>query len=188
MLKGPDENRPPSRQVRPIPGVVDTLIEVLHAVLDSLEKDLHMLPDEKFALIRVIPCLLVLMDGDPNPKGSPRKGLGASSQDLSSDLAHFNAFRDKRVRLAVAQRFLRRYPVVPLYADIAWSWAEMLPRAAHYEHETMDQVFGRVPDERAKGLYNLTSEWWLFTTLCLFVIFHSFPPFSTFCTLFLSSL
>jgi hypothetical protein len=83
----------------------------------------------------------------------------------------WNAFKDKRIRLPLVQKVMKRYPIVPLLGrccpgleeilqafhalsvslfaeDLVCMTGSLLPRAGHYEADLMDAAFGRIPDEK----------------------------------------
>lgn len=99
---------------------------VLNAMLDMVicdhEDNRFVSADERFRLIRVVPHLMVLIDGDP---------LEPKSQ---------NVF--KRHNASVIQKLFKRYPILPLHADMSITLLTVLERAPHFHRSSMGSTWG----------------------------------------------
>ncbi|EQC32619.1 hypothetical protein SDRG_09932 [Saprolegnia diclina VS20] len=78
---------------------------LLKHVLVHLEKKMHLAHD-KFAYLRVLPYFLLVLDKDGHGKA--------------------NAFKGNKAKLEALGKFLRRYPVLPVYADMTLRPATLL--------------------------------------------------------------
>lgn len=99
-------------RLKNIRGFDRVLNEILDLVVSNLENNVYVTPDEKFGLIRLVPHLMVIVDGD------------------SSDAKSFNVF--KKSNAHALQRILKRYPVVPLFGDMTITVLYILERAQHF--------------------------------------------------------
>ena len=99
-------------RLKNIRGFERVLNEILDLVVSNLENNVYVTPDDKFGLIRLVPHLMVLVDGD------------------ASDTKSFNVF--KKSNAHALQRILKRYPVVPLFGDMTITVLYILERAQHF--------------------------------------------------------
>ena len=84
-------------RLKTIRGYERIFTEILELILNNLENGVYVTPDERFGLIRLVPHIMVIIDGD------------------LSDLKSINVFTFKKINLSSIQKVLRRYPVVPLF-------------------------------------------------------------------------
>ena len=95
--------------LKKIPGHEEILIEMLQQNVDFIENERHLMPDEKYRLIRSLPHLMLLIDGEMEESGKPSGILGKV----------VNVFKDKRVRLTPLQAIFKSYPVrVPCFPAV----------------------------------------------------------------------
>ena len=85
-----------------IPGHEEILIEMLQQNVDFIENERHLMPDEKYRLIRSLPHLMLLIDGELGGALKPGSPIGKV----------INVFKDKRIRLAPLQAIFKSYPVL----------------------------------------------------------------------------
>ena len=128
-------------EVKQIIGHEDIIIEILEQATDNLENHIFVTPDEKFRTIRVLPHLMLLLDGD-------------ASQPKS-----FNVFKSKQVKINVLQKLFREYPVVPLYGDMPITLCYILYRITHFDRATMGAQWGETPDVRVINHHNIATHW-----------------------------
>jgi cytoplasmic FMR1 interacting protein len=99
-------------RLKNIKGFERVLNEILDLVVSNLDNNVYVTPDDKFGLIRLVPHLMVLVDGD------------------ASDTKSFNVF--KKSNAHALQRILKKYPVVPLFGDMTITVLYILERAQHF--------------------------------------------------------
>lgn len=128
-------------EIKQIIGHEDIIIEMLEQATDNLENHIFVTPDEKFRTIRVLPHLMLLLDGE-------------ASQPKS-----FNVFKSKHVKLSVLQKLFREYPVVPLYGDMPITLCYILYRITHFDRSTMGAQWGESPDTKVISHHNITTHW-----------------------------
>ena len=104
-----------------------------------------MAPDEKFQLIRVLPHLLLLADGDTSESS---KGSGAC-----------NVFKKYKSKLLPIQKIICKYPVVPLYGDMTITAIYILERASNYDEGTMKNVWSNQADNIVSAGYDIVTYW-----------------------------
>jgi cytoplasmic FMR1 interacting protein len=108
-----------------IRGCEGILTELLDVALDKFESDTALLlPDERFGFLRAAAHLMLLVDGDP------------------ADPKSLNVFSSKWSRQPVVLKLFKRFPVVPLYADMTITLLYILDRAPHFNRETMCETWG----------------------------------------------
>ena len=136
-------------RLKQIGGYDRVLNAMLDMVISDHEANLFVTPDEKFRLIRVVPHLMVLIDGDP---------LEPKSQ---------NVF--KRHNASAMQKIFKRYPILPLHADMSITLLKVLERAPHYNKSSigtawgsdasMTSTGGKIADLESYPEYDLKSHW-----------------------------
>ncbi|GMH96491.1 hypothetical protein TrVE_jg14429 [Triparma verrucosa] len=109
-----------------INGHEEVLCEMIEQACDFLEEENYLLPDEKYRLIRALPHLMLLADGEAEVPKS------------------FNIFKPPKNMLNVArlQKIFKRYPYVPEAGDMSITMRLILARAPHYDSESMDSYWG----------------------------------------------
>jgi len=125
--------------VKRIAGHEDILIEMLLQCVDHLEEEIYVTPDEKYRLIRSLPHLLLLIDGE------------------GEDSTSFNIFKNKKLKLNNIMKLFQKNPVVTEYGDMAIQLQYILARAPHYDSESMDQNWEGARD--VEQLYDLRDRW-----------------------------
>ena len=88
--------------IKRIPNHDKALIMLLEYAMDCNMKDLFMTPDEKHRTLRVIPILMLLIDG-----------IDGNAVD-----SRHSVFKSKAINISELQQLFKRHPVLPLYADI----------------------------------------------------------------------
>mmetsp|Transcript_22337 Transcript_22337/g.32537 ORF Transcript_22337/g.32537 Transcript_22337/m.32537 type:complete len:1588 (+) Transcript_22337:206-4969(+) len=129
------------QEVKQIMGHEDVLIEILEQVTYNLENHVFVTPDEMFRTIRVLPHLMLLIDGD------------------AADPKSFNIFRNKAVKLAPLQKLMKEYPVTPLYGDMPITLFYIMYRVPHFDRASMGAAWGETPDSRTEAHHNITTHW-----------------------------
>ncbi|CAM9167660.1 unnamed protein product, partial [Phaeothamnion confervicola] len=127
--------------VKRVAGHEEVLLRMLAQAMERIEAERFLTPDGKFALLRALPFLVVLLDGD---------GAGDAS---------FNVFKQKRVRMKDVQKVFQRYPVVPEYADMAMKMGLVVQKAPHFDVDTMGGLFGSADDAKVAAEYSVTRHW-----------------------------
>jgi cytoplasmic FMR1 interacting protein len=112
-------------EVKRVRGHEDVLQEVLDHCLQYLDHKLYMHAEEKFRLIRVMPYLLLLLDGnDDEPKS-------------------YNVFTGKKYKsLPQVQKYIKHNPVVPVCGDMSLTLGHVLELTRHFERDTMASAWG----------------------------------------------
>ena len=109
-------------RLKPILSYEKVIGNILDLSLSNFETGLFATSDEKFGLIRLMPHLMVLLDGDGNdPKSA-------------------NVF--KRQNASSFQKVFQRYHTVPLFGDMCISLHSVLERAQHFNKATFGDLWG----------------------------------------------
>lgn len=75
-------------------------------------------PEDKFMLYRLIPVCLFWLDTSDDPKALLRN---------KGELAvHFLSYRPQDWNLSRAQKFIKQYPIIPLFGDIHFNCLDIL--------------------------------------------------------------
>jgi cytoplasmic FMR1 interacting protein len=127
-------------EVKRVIGHEDVLVEVLEQATSSLENHIYTTPDEKFRYMRVIPYLLMFIDGD------------------AEDPKSINVFKGKLFKIGSAQKLFKEYPVIPLYGDMPITTYFILSKAPHFDH-SMSSTWGEFPDARVVANHQLSTHW-----------------------------
>ena len=129
-------------ELKKIDGHEDVLIEMLTQCTDFLERGIFVTPDDKYRLLRGLPHLLLLIDGDKDIEGS------------------FNVFKQKKVKLDGIKALFKTYPILPMYGDMPIRPEVILRRAPHYDVATMGaQWGGDGVDKKVEASYQISSHW-----------------------------
>ena len=128
--------------VKKIPGHEQVLCEMIEQCADFLEQENYLTPDEKYRLIRAMPHLMLLADGEADASKS------------------FNIFKNKLVNVDRLKRLFKRYPYVPEVGDMSITVNYILQRAPHYNPESMDSAWGGGEvSNKVKDDYLLHTHW-----------------------------
>lgn len=98
-------------------------------------------PEEKFRLLRSIPHLLLIADGN------------------AEDPKSFSVFKTSRIQLAPLQKLLRANPVLPVYGDVSVSVEQLLQRSGHYQRDAARGLWTNEEDPNIIALHNICSHW-----------------------------
>jgi cytoplasmic FMR1 interacting protein len=128
--------------LKKIPGHEDVLIEMLQQNVDFIENERYLMLDEKYRLIRSLPHLMLLIDGDSDE--------GANKV--------INVFKDKRIKLTSLQAIFKAYPVVPECGDMSMTMLIILQRSPHWD-TSMEKAWGGEPDRKVVARYSLPTHW-----------------------------
>jgi cytoplasmic FMR1 interacting protein len=120
-------------RLKTIQGGERVLCEITNLVVENLEGCVFMTPDEKFGFIRLIPHLMVLLDGD------------------LTDPKSFNIFNTKKIAISTLQKLMKRYTVVPLHADMSITLLYILERCPHFDFFTVGDTWGSYSNTGVKG-------------------------------------
>eukprot|EP01132_Coremiostelium_polycephalum_P008287 gene8287-10183_t len=90
----------------------DVLPFIVNQCADYMEEEKYILPSEKNCLLRVMPFVLFLIDGE--------------------DSKH-SLLKNKNVNISRYAKIFRKHPVVPLYGDMQITLESLVDRAPHYE-------------------------------------------------------
>jgi cytoplasmic FMR1 interacting protein len=120
-------------RLKTIQGYERVLCEIMNLLVENFEDCLFMTPDEKFGFIRLIPHLMVLLDGDV------------------TDPKSFNIFNTKKIAISTLQKLMKRYTVVPLHADMSITLLYILERCPHFNFFTVGDTWGSYSNTGVKG-------------------------------------
>jgi cytoplasmic FMR1 interacting protein len=118
----------------------EVLIEMLQQCVDFLERGIFVTPDDKYRLLRGLPHLLLLIDGD-------------------KDDGTFNVFKSKKVKLDPVKALFKQFPVLPMYGDMPIRPEVILQRAPHYDVASMGASWGGVEDKGVAEKYQIKGHW-----------------------------
>lgn len=127
-------------EIKRVIGHEEVLVEVLEQATYSLENHIYTTPDEKFRYMRVIPYLLMLIDGD------------------AEDIKSVNVFKGKLFKIGPVQKLFKEYPVIPLYGDMPITTYFILSKAPHFEY-SMGAAWGETPDAKVVANHQLCNHW-----------------------------
>eukprot|EP01114_Cavostelium_apophysatum_P018213 TRINITY_DN5592_c0_g1_i1.p1 TRINITY_DN5592_c0_g1~~TRINITY_DN5592_c0_g1_i1.p1 ORF type:complete len:1338 (-),score=458.14 TRINITY_DN5592_c0_g1_i1:118-4131(-) len=102
-------------ELQQIPGFDDVLTVIVDTCADILEAGRYLLPNEKHCLLRVMPYVLFLMDGEQN--------------------SQYNIFKSKKLKLNRFSSIFKKYPVVPLYGDMQITLDSTIKRSPHFDEK-----------------------------------------------------
>ncbi len=134
--------------IKRIPNHEKALISLLEYALDCSMKDLFMTPDEKHRTLRVIPILMLLIDG----------GYGNDSNDIPID-SRLSVFKSKAINITELQQLFKHYPVLPLYADINITVVNIFDRSVHFKISDMGNQWGGAVKEKVEFAHSVTKHW-----------------------------
>lgn len=117
------------------------LLECLDLTLTCLDDINYVLPEEKFCYLRVIPYLLLLIDGELDDNKSS------------------NIFKNGKIKISNIQKLLKKNPIVPLYADMTLNLEVVLQRCPHYDKTTAASWGAEPIEHKVIESYDLRSYW-----------------------------
>lgn len=131
-------------EVRRVGGHEAVLLSLLDLALTSLDKGFYVTPEEKFRFLRILPFLMVMVDGD------------AQEEPKS-----FNVFKTSKIKATRLQAVFKKYPIVPLYGDMSIAMEIILHRSSHYDRAAMGSQWGQKEADAAVASppYDLRSAW-----------------------------
>jgi len=127
-----------------IEGHDEVFANLLQFCLESLQQGRYHTPNEKYRLIRSLPHLMLLIDGDGDDKGST------------------NVFKHPKVSpkmLKSIREMFKAHPVVPIYGDMALTLIQIIRRATHFDYEDMAGDWGHQPEEKVRQSYDILTHW-----------------------------
>eukprot|EP01105_Mastigella_eilhardi_P007592 TRINITY_DN1906_c0_g1_i1.p1 TRINITY_DN1906_c0_g1~~TRINITY_DN1906_c0_g1_i1.p1 ORF type:complete len:1157 (+),score=386.18 TRINITY_DN1906_c0_g1_i1:74-3472(+) len=92
----------------------DVLAQCITVCANFIETERYLLPVEKHRLLRVIPYVLLLMDGE--------------------DSKH-DAFKSKHLNISQLKSIFKRFPIVTVYGDMQIGLEAFIKRATHYDEK-----------------------------------------------------
>lgn len=120
----------------------DVLVQILEHSSEYIVKDLHITPDEKHRALRVMPTMMLLIDGEPdNPKQSVFKHKALTNL------------------IPTLQQIFKRHPVVPLYADITITVMYIFERSPNFNGEEMGSSWGADEKEKIEREHSVKMHW-----------------------------
>lgn len=128
-------------EVKRISGHENVLLDIIDSTMDQIDNIFYLMPDEKFRLMRVLPYLMLIVDGEVE------------------DRHGFNIFKTNKIKITVLQKLFKKSPVVPLYGDMSMTLELVLAKSGHYDRSSMGASWGRDPDSKTIAQYNLRSHW-----------------------------
>lgn len=128
-------------EIKNVSGHEDILFDMLMFTNEKYESSLHMLPDEKFQILRVLPYFLWMIDGN----GTDAKSL--------------NAFKQYKSRLGPIQKLCRMFPIVPIYGDVTIGNLFILQKCDHFDINTMLNQWSPSTENINDVGYDITNSW-----------------------------
>eukprot|EP00052_Salpingoeca_macrocollata_P011587 m.89408 g.89408 ORF g.89408 m.89408 type:complete len:1357 (+) comp18120_c0_seq1:24-4094(+) len=128
-----------------VEGFKDALALMVNVCCDLYDQGFFVVPEEKFDLLKAITMGLALLDG-------------SDARDPKAD-EKLSIHKNKRLRLPSAVKILKRWPIVPLIADMHIALPNFLTKAAPHIDQT--QWAHEEADESSSPLavkYQLTSQ------------------------------
>lgn len=116
------------------------LIGCIELAIQQLNEELYVLPEEKFRLERVIPYLVVLVDGDSD----------SGKQN--------NIFKNGKLKIKDLQHFFQSHIVCPVHADINLVLETVLHLAPNYNMNKRER-YGSTPSPDATNSYDVELFW-----------------------------
>ena len=111
-------------EIKRVNGHENVFLDCLEVVMNTLDRNLYVTPDELFRMVRVLPYFMLVCDGE------------------SDEPKSFNIFKTGKIKLSNLQRVFKKYPVVPLYGDMNICMEIVLRRSGHYDSVKMGSVWG----------------------------------------------
>ena len=105
-----------TNEVRRIKGYEHILTDSINIALDLFEKQLFLRPEEHFKLLRVIPYLMLLTEGNSS----------------TSDKNSFNIFETKAIRVHALQKLYKAFPVIQLYGEATITVDHIFQSSIHF--------------------------------------------------------
>jgi len=102
-------------EVQQISGFDEILALMINQCATWIENDKYVLPTEKHCLLRAMPYILFLMDGDQNSK--------------------YNIFKTKLIKLDRFYKIFKKYPYVPLYGDMQIYLETYIRGSPHFDEK-----------------------------------------------------
>jgi cytoplasmic FMR1 interacting protein len=127
-----------------IKGHDEVFAALLSFCLESLQQGKYATPNEKYRLIRSLPHLMLIIDGDGDDKGST------------------NVFKHPSIpakMLRAIREMFKAHPVVPIYGDMALKLIEIIRRATHFNYGDMAEDWGFTPEPKVAQSYDLLTHW-----------------------------
>jgi cytoplasmic FMR1 interacting protein len=128
-------------EVKKVSGHEDVLIDLLEYALESTEKNMFMTPDEKHRALRVVPFLMLLIDGE------------------AADPRSLNVFTTKKLNIPSLQQLFNKHPVLPLYADMTITVIYIFERSPHFDRGEVAKLWGDDLPVKTAAEYNVASHW-----------------------------
>jgi len=123
------------REVQAVPGFDEVVATMASLAIDYLDNEWYVLPSEKHRLIRASAYALWLLD----THGSDRE-------------PKINAFKHKKIALKNFGRWLKRYPIVPLYGDMHANLQQLLGAMPNFATISASELFPANAREQAKNV------------------------------------
>lgn len=138
-------------------GFEEVFVEALRMVVEALEAELYMLPEEYFRYARLVPHLVLLVDG-------PHSGTVDDDAPAPGTLNLFSTKSTGGLSSAAIKRALAACPIAPIAFDIHINLTDVLLFARSFDPSSMDDWLLDLdgPPERLKKVraeYTLSSHW-----------------------------
>ena len=112
------------------------------------EEKRYLLCEEEFALVRVMPYLIFLLDTDLDHNGDPLFPVKGPV---------INAFKNKWISMDYFQELFKVRPIVPLYGDLHINVVLVLRQCSHWDEEEMLHKWTTARPEKLQSYYLLTN-------------------------------
>ncbi len=113
-----------------IANVEEVLLLLIHHCEDAVSSERFVLPNERFALLRVIPYVMFLLDNDS-----------------------CNVFKDKRINWDRIKGLFKDNPVVPLYGDMQTTLDHVLAQAPNFRSSNWESFDPTRADPKVANKY-----------------------------------
>lgn len=133
-------------EVRRVSGHEAVLLSLLDLALTSLDKGFYVTPEEKFRFLRILPFLMVMVDGEAQIDTEPKS---------------FNVFKTSKIKATRLHAVFKKFPIVPLYGDMSITMEIILHRSSHYDRAAMGSQWGQKEADAAVASppYDLRTAW-----------------------------
>lgn len=126
-------------EIKRIVGHEDVIMNLVDFALSCLDENRYLTPNERFLLIRILPHLILIADGN--------------------ETGGINVFRQYRSKLSPVQKLLKKFPVVPLFGDMSLNIIYIIERAANFDSENMRGSWVSESNDIDGSVYDLRSSW-----------------------------
>jgi len=144
-------------------NTVETIIDMLMAVIGNLQNNFYVDPEEKFAYLRVLPYLVLLIDqlsvDDQIMQVKGPRNADKSPKSTWLSMMGKSIFNASATFLEPIQSFFLQYPFVPGIADSTLVLVTVLERSPRFKAKKVGVAWGMKPDARVVCNYDIGENW-----------------------------